>query len=539
MQSEDEGIRFGGLRFDPQFLSARKDGGEEIAFTRAERQLLEKLSANPGVLLSRDRLLDAVSGEGSDATDRSIDFLVSKLRRKLGDSARDPQYIATRYGEGYVWMASRAAAKSAASGAFLVVGPVLGLSGTGAADEVGRRFAECVVEQLERNTAPQSDVVFDPQCPPAKEFAGVRPRFQLMLAFLVRRELRLDCAVTLREFASGHILAVQRRTLHDNESATLESVSAMLARELIDSAWQVLAKGEKGREGPDVPLAVRLHEAAESLNELRNNQGWQSSEARLRQLLARRADDPEARLMLATTLHSKHVSSGIDMLTWGDPRRADEAEIEQLVTPVLPQLQSNGILAIAAAKLLYFINESYRPLALDLAEEALACTTAFANAYTLGAQLRMWHGRLDEALDMYDRALDFADSGSHFQYYILTLKAQVLEAQGRFAAAADTVAPICRVAPPAAKHYGLFYRLPSDVDPQGRIEAELAAMPPERARAVLVYKHYICARLFAHAEHRRNLMRYVVEQMVRRFGRRIIPEEIERDLPPELRAAAG
>jgi DNA-binding response OmpR family regulator len=56
-------------------------------------------------LRSRQALLDVVSGPGSDASDRSVDYLVSRLRRKLGDSARRPRYIATHYGEGYIWIA--------------------------------------------------------------------------------------------------------------------------------------------------------------------------------------------------------------------------------------------------------------------------------------------------------------------------------------------------------------------------------------------------------------------------------------------------
>tara|TARA_B100001540_G_scaffold149155_1_gene132264 strand:+ start:542 stop:1144 length:603 start_codon:yes stop_codon:yes gene_type:complete len=56
-------------------------------------------------LQSRDRLLDLLHDMASDSIDRNIDFHISRLRRKLGDSARNPRYIATQYGEGYVWVA--------------------------------------------------------------------------------------------------------------------------------------------------------------------------------------------------------------------------------------------------------------------------------------------------------------------------------------------------------------------------------------------------------------------------------------------------
>jgi len=51
------------------------------------------------------RLLDEVASE-SDISDRNIDFLVNRLRTKPGDSAKSPKYIATQYGEGYVWIAA-------------------------------------------------------------------------------------------------------------------------------------------------------------------------------------------------------------------------------------------------------------------------------------------------------------------------------------------------------------------------------------------------------------------------------------------------
>lgn len=101
-------MRHGDWWFSPDLVTARHVmRGTEIRLTRAERRLLAALAARPGRLRSRQELLDAVSGPGSDASDRSVDYLVSRLRRKLGDSARRPRYIATHYGEGYIWIADR------------------------------------------------------------------------------------------------------------------------------------------------------------------------------------------------------------------------------------------------------------------------------------------------------------------------------------------------------------------------------------------------------------------------------------------------
>jgi len=98
-------VRYGDLSFDPSFLFARHGAGREFRFTRSERALLQAFTRHPRTVLTRNQLLDAIAGSGSVGTDRSIDFLINRLRAKLGDSARSPTMIATQYGEGYVWIA--------------------------------------------------------------------------------------------------------------------------------------------------------------------------------------------------------------------------------------------------------------------------------------------------------------------------------------------------------------------------------------------------------------------------------------------------
>ncbi|AWN17710.1 hypothetical protein SALB1_3516 [Salinisphaera sp. LB1] len=78
-------------------------------------------------MLARDTLLDAISGLECAAADRGVYFIVHCLRQKLADSARDPLYIATRYGKGYVGIGPSAPAERPADGEFIVVGPMHGL----------------------------------------------------------------------------------------------------------------------------------------------------------------------------------------------------------------------------------------------------------------------------------------------------------------------------------------------------------------------------------------------------------------------------
>jgi len=60
----------------------------EVPLTAAEFDLLLVFLQRPGRVLSRDRLLDLTHGKDAASYDRSIDVLISRLRRKLGDTGR-------------------------------------------------------------------------------------------------------------------------------------------------------------------------------------------------------------------------------------------------------------------------------------------------------------------------------------------------------------------------------------------------------------------------------------------------------------------
>jgi two-component system, OmpR family, response regulator len=53
-------------------------------------------------VLKRDLLLDLTQGRDTESFDRSIDILISRLRQRLGDDAKEPKIIKTVRGEGYV-----------------------------------------------------------------------------------------------------------------------------------------------------------------------------------------------------------------------------------------------------------------------------------------------------------------------------------------------------------------------------------------------------------------------------------------------------
>ena len=72
--------------------------GKEIPLTHTEFKLLEFIAQRPGIVLTRDKLLDGVFGYDSTIYNRTVDAHIKSLRKKLG-KARD--YIETVRGVGY------------------------------------------------------------------------------------------------------------------------------------------------------------------------------------------------------------------------------------------------------------------------------------------------------------------------------------------------------------------------------------------------------------------------------------------------------
>lgn len=94
-------ITLGALRISESSQQVWLDG-EDIELTTHEFQLLCLLTRRAGQVLSRQEIFHQMRGIEYDGLDRSIDGRVSKLRRKLKDSAEAPKRIKTVWGKGYL-----------------------------------------------------------------------------------------------------------------------------------------------------------------------------------------------------------------------------------------------------------------------------------------------------------------------------------------------------------------------------------------------------------------------------------------------------
>ena len=501
------------VTFSPDFSSARHPDGSDITFTRAEAEILRVLSQRPKRTVTRERLLDAISGEGSDRSDRNIDYFVNRIRKKLWDDPKEPRYILTRYGEGYRWLGD--AAPGSVTQAHVQVGPLLGLKAIGNRAAVARRFAQTFHAAVENELTEERTTVFVPE-------PGASPQAMeqvISLTFVVDGE-DVDCIFMVRAPGSGAVLAVDRRCL---TKGTARQTAANAAEALLSQTWRSIVTS-----AADSPLPVAMHEAAGLPVGL--NASWRRNDVQLRRLIGNDPEDPGLKLFYATHLHSKYVQLGLDLFHKGeDSCRADEDEIERLVLSALPHL-SEPTHRVMAAKLLFFLDRGYDEVALDTAESALKESRQIASALVITGQLRTFAGRPDDGLACIQQAAALADYGSEFHVYALLLKSQALAGAGDW----DGLATARKMLYKARPATMLFEPVLTDPNgPSFRARAMMRIMPRRRVWSQLKFFDYIYVRLFRDPDMRANSIRAFLGLAVRRFGTEVVPTAL-RDRVPDL-----
>lgn len=96
-------LAFGDWLLDTTARHLLDASGTMVSLSGAEYRLLRVFLDHPQRVLNRDQLLNLTQGREAELFDRSIDLLVSRLRQRLLDDAREPRYIKTVRNEGYVF----------------------------------------------------------------------------------------------------------------------------------------------------------------------------------------------------------------------------------------------------------------------------------------------------------------------------------------------------------------------------------------------------------------------------------------------------
>lgn len=95
--------RFSGWTLYVDKRRLESSSGENIHLTRGEFEILNAMVTKKGHVLSRDNLLDYISHREWDPSDRTIDVLIGRIRRKIEDDPQNPALIQTVHGIGYVF----------------------------------------------------------------------------------------------------------------------------------------------------------------------------------------------------------------------------------------------------------------------------------------------------------------------------------------------------------------------------------------------------------------------------------------------------
>lgn len=100
-QNSDEYIEYSDIKVHPEHRTLIVSNGEEIRLTEAEHKVLISLIGNAGKPTSREKLSEEIGQSDWSPSDRTVDVLVGRLRKKLGDEKEQKRIVTVR-GKGYM-----------------------------------------------------------------------------------------------------------------------------------------------------------------------------------------------------------------------------------------------------------------------------------------------------------------------------------------------------------------------------------------------------------------------------------------------------
>jgi DNA-binding winged helix-turn-helix (wHTH) protein/tetratricopeptide (TPR) repeat protein len=508
--SAGQGLRFHDLVFDDDLLCAARDDGTTLRLTRQERALIGEFIARPNRLLSRDQLLGALSDDPGEVSDRNVDFLVNRLRRKLKDTARRPRFIATQYGEGYSWIAAPRPVD--APELLLVIGPLRGPPKT-AVLSAAERLLDLLQAAFEARTAP-GRVRVRPDWRPGEGL------FRFSLEIDLRAEAGvLQAALTLRQEPGRRVVSVTRL---DAAGAVDEVGAAQVATTTIAAIWRHLTVDLSQAAAPtDAPLLLQIHDAVTLLNPA--DEAWRMAASRIAADRAAHPEDPHAAIVWAI-----HRAGLLLIAGAGDPAEPAtyacvEDEIEGLVFASLPAIRYEPAFTIAAANLLTGVHGAHEDLAERLVREALEIAPAYAMAAPVIGQIAAKRGDLEGAVARFEEALSLCEPETEFEIFLLVLKMRTLIAANDRDAADAVFARIRRIKPITERQMGLMCLRPGGETMAPERRLALGRLTPEGARRLLGFQYFISARRYSVLEHQRNIMAGPLDHLVRRFGEAVVP----------------
>ncbi|MFD2030295.1 winged helix-turn-helix domain-containing protein [Ancylobacter dichloromethanicus] len=526
-----DGFLFDDIVLDETCLFAHRNG-EQIRFTRSERALLLVLSRNPHRLMQRSQLLDAIAPTQADASDRNVDFLVNRLRTKLGDNARSPRFIATQYGEGYVWIAAKLPAVAPKPDP----APVSGLLAIAAVvpphDRRLAERAEAITGQMRDMIAGRLGTDESVIVVGRDEGSVMRAmRYVLKVSFQHSGD-RLDCTATLREGPSRRIIRAFRLEFGDATTAPLAPEVERASIGISEALQRNLAAASEGLGTPvDQPHEIRLRKASTLLSA--SNPKWLEKGRELRDARAQNPASADIALQWCLHLFARLVLTNPFTGISHDERDEIENEIEATVLDCLPLVDTNPLLMLTAAKLLYFVDRGHLELAEDLADRAFAHMADSPAALPVLGQLRQARGDFAAAVAFFDRGIAMADPDSPFDLHMRVLRYIALLAAGD-REALNVPAAFFHESPHSPPDLSVMITVlitPASQQLPKAVTDVLIAAGRDGARNAIEYTYMTSVRHLTSVPARANIMQGLVGHLIRLHGQDVVT--------PFVRVGAG
>ncbi|TDP01224.1 response regulator [Marinomonas balearica] len=103
VEEEHECLRFGNWILDRTARTLKDIQGKQISLTHGEFSLLEVLVMHPDRVLTREQIIDYSRGLETEVSDRTVDVLILRLRRKIEVNPKTPEFVKTQRGIGYLF----------------------------------------------------------------------------------------------------------------------------------------------------------------------------------------------------------------------------------------------------------------------------------------------------------------------------------------------------------------------------------------------------------------------------------------------------
>lgn len=502
---------YGSLLFDPTFLFAISPNLGKIKFSRFERALLTYFTQFPNQLITRDRLLSCLENLGSDSLDRNIDYYVSRLRRKLNDSAKNPTFIATQYGEGYIWIACLSENPVSVPEIYLTLGPVYGRV---LAPKQTDLFLKQLQQSLEQCLGPQHMISRFEELENGEDITS---RYLIEISILNLYE-SLSCSLILLDRKNSQIIFSARHplaTAHDCQGMAQEIKSSLVNR-------QILSAADPSSHNED-PLSLSMYKMAKLFGKEAVN--FKEVEQQLRHKLVQDPKDHHAAMMLIVNLYTQlHLAGPQQNPNW-------EQEVEILLFDHLGSIQNDALYLSAAAERLYSLG--YYRLAEEMANRAITLGPGFAACYMVMGKIHMFNGQFEEAFTYFDQCLAMLDKNSLFHIMVLTLKSMGWITMGQRDKLTDSMLYVINKEPDMARRLPMY--LVCFVDNPKIFTADikeiLSNLPPEAGQNILKFIYIVIAKPFRDLIHRQAIMLPVLNFYIDLYGIDFIPTEIWAGIP--------